>query len=834
MGLRAGIDLGTTNSCVYVLIDGRPVVVRDKFNRPTFPSAVWKHQGQLEIGHEARQRAITGPSTPILEIKRQMGTTGEVTLDGESMSAPQVSTLILRYLKDVSEAFVKKHHPAFAGPISDVVITHPAYFSGAAKADTENAGVAAGFAKVELLAEPVAAALAYSARADQAAGVTADQRLVVFDLGGGTFDVTLLERKADVGVDVIDFGGDAFLGGSDFDACLAEHLRGHLVAQGYALCDLDDKDPADKALLMKLRLLAEKIKIALSNAEVYEMPQPNFAEDRNGVSMDFALAVSREHFNAMTRHLMDRAMRRTHLLLAKQSLADGQKMSEAQMNAMDEAEMRARSRANAAHCQVMLAGSSTWMPIVKERLEAELGRPARILAPDVIVAEGAALRLGATIARVRIGGDAGAPELLLDAPPKSSRRRVAIKGEVKGGGAGLSMKLNVLESGEVLPQTLGDKQTFYFQVDLLEEQPNQFAIVLADAQDAEVLHHEFTIVHDPAFVEPLPPPPDVLAMPISVQTAQGFRTLFPVGARLPASATLPLRTPNTTGQMRIPFYEGDEFQREIVIDGAPRQADFRFELRATMDRSYRIEAEAVLPTAGQTPKVEFAIKPRVLREIDEIRSEWHRLSVMLDEHVTDAAVSKRLSFRRRWAEIEVDFDRALSQQPPDIAHAEALAARARKLTDEAGTVVVLKPPLLELEELVENLLKRVRKEEDRNALKASLERAHKAWQDNDAKAYEDCVKSIDYVDTMYLPPPPPPQELRTRDLAVLEQRKESLRREGKLSPAISAQIAEARHQLEAASPEEVYGVHNQVVVPLFTGGGAGTRIAVVHSDGPLP
>jgi molecular chaperone DnaK (HSP70) len=864
MGLKAGIDLGTTNSCVYVLLGDEWVVVRDKNNRPTVPSAVWKHKGKLMVGNSAK--AYVGPSPgPILEVKRHMGTETKVELDGEQKTAVEVSAIILRHLKDATNAFLKKEYEEtrkekyadWATPITDVVITHPAYFSSAARTATAEAGKLAGFETVTLLPEPIAAALAYAHRAGVTAGNTGDRKILVYDLGGGTFDVTVLERRAADGVvEVLNYGGDSWLGGSNFDLRLAEYLRKQLVKDRYALDGLDSNKPEDAILIQTLKSEAETIKMNLTSRDPVVLAKQNFMRDKDDQPVDLNITISREEFNELTKDLMDRTMSATHWVLAKQSFADGQRfkedqelnqwveeqvrkaevddrrLSEEEREELKNELLRSRSRANAPFCDVIMVGSSCWMPVVKERLKAELDKEAQLEAPDVIVAEGAAIKAAAS-----------GPEAILipttdhhifvslSCPPVTDRaRRFPILGELTGDALVCTVTLsNKKDEDKKEERRLEKRRSFLFQRDLSVGESNEFVLRVTNPANEEILKHTISILHDPNF-QKLDIGRETLAIPIKVQTRSDFETLFAENSKLPVKGEIKLLTPNDSGILRIPFYEGDTYLDEIKIDNAPKQKGVSFVLRAEMDQKYKVKAEAVMEDNEKPPSVEFEIRPRKVRTIDEIQEDLDRLKRQLEDRLAGVkSEDKKLKFLGSRRQLEREIERELQSLRPELGHVEDLAAQFRKLVEEAGMVRQLTPSYDDLKAEFEPRRRYAPNSADVETLNQLLRDAEKVWEAQDEDEWNVRVKQCRELTRTWEPPPPPPStgdrtppppaEVRQIGLNGLEGMRKEVERwpddVAQERDALLAEIEATKSKVRSAPEIAIYSLHVTEVVPLY-------------------
>ena len=351
MGKIIGIDLGTTNSCVAVIEGGEAVVIPNAEGGRTTPSAVaFKADGERIVGRAAKQQAISKPERTVLSIKRHMGTNYKVDVDGKSYTPQEISAIILRKLKQDAEAYL-------GGPVTDAVITVPAYFSDAQRQATKDAGKIAGLEVKRIVNEPTAAALAYGIDKEN------EQKILVYDLGGGTFDVSIIEMGDGV-QEVLATNGDTQLGGDDFDKKIVDWLVATFKAeQGVDLSK-------DRMAMERLRDAAEKAKIDLSGMTATNINLPFIAQDQDGPK-HLDVSLSRAKFNELTADLVARTV-----TPVKRALADAG-LSAADID------------------KVLLVGGSTRIPAVQEKVKELLGKePFKGINPDECVAMGAALQGG--------------------------------------------------------------------------------------------------------------------------------------------------------------------------------------------------------------------------------------------------------------------------------------------------------------------------------------------------------------------------------------------------------------------------------------------------------
>ncbi len=366
-----GIDLGTTNSCVAVYEGGEPVVITNPEGSRTTPSVVaFSKTGERIIGQVAKRQAITNPDRTIMSIKREMGTNYTVEIDGKKYTPQEISAMILKKLKDDAEAYL-------GTTVSQAVITVPAYFSDAQRQATKDAGKIAGLEVLRIINEPTAAALAYGVDKDPK-----EQKVMIYDLGGGTFDVSILEISDGV-FEVLATNGNTRLGGDDFDNRVIDWIADKFAKENGGI-DLRK----DKMALQRLKEAAEKAKIELSGMMSANINLPFITADATGAK-HFDATLTRAEFDRITADLVEATM-----TPVKNALRDAN-LTTAQID------------------KVLLVGGSTRIPAVQEAIRSFIGKePFKGINPDECVAIGAAVQAGV------LGGDVK-DLLLLDVTPLS-------------------------------------------------------------------------------------------------------------------------------------------------------------------------------------------------------------------------------------------------------------------------------------------------------------------------------------------------------------------------------------------------------------------------------
>ena len=350
MGKIIGIDLGTTNSCAAVLEAGAPKIIPNPEGGRTTPSVVAFKKGERIVGEAAKRQALTNPDT-VSSIKRKMGTAEKVKLDGKKYTPEEISAMILGYIKDYSEAYLGEK-------VDKAVITVPAYFNDAQRQATKNAGKIAGLEVERIINEPTAAALSYGLEKDEG------QTILVYDLGGGTFDVSILELGDGV-FEVKSTAGNNKLGGDDFDNRIIDYLVKEFKKENKV--DLSD----DNMAMQRLKEVAEKAKKDLSGMVSTQISAPFISKDEDGEPLHLDMELTRAKFEDLISDLVE-----STIDPVKKALKDA-KITKKDID------------------KVILVGGSTRVPLVYETVTKELGKePSREVNPDEAVAMGAAIQGG--------------------------------------------------------------------------------------------------------------------------------------------------------------------------------------------------------------------------------------------------------------------------------------------------------------------------------------------------------------------------------------------------------------------------------------------------------
>ena len=369
MGKIIGIDLGTTNSCVSVMEGGEAVVIANAEGARTTPSVVaFSKDGERMVGQVAKRQAVTNPDRTISSIKREMGSDYKVRVDNKAYTPQEISAMILQKLKTDAESYLGQS-------VTEAVITVPAYFTDAQRQATKDAGKIAGLEVKRIINEPTAAALAYGLDKET------DQKIMVYDLGGGTFDVSVLEIGDGI-IEVLATAGNNRLGGDDFDECITKYLVEEFKkSEGIDLS-------TDKVAMQRLREAAEKAKIELSGVTSSNINLPYITADATGPK-HLDMTLTRAKFNELTHHLVEKTVGPVKQALSDAGLSAGELS------------------------KVLLVGGSTRIPAVQDEVKALTGKEGfKGINPDECVALGAAIQGGV------LGGDVEGI-LLLDVTPLS-------------------------------------------------------------------------------------------------------------------------------------------------------------------------------------------------------------------------------------------------------------------------------------------------------------------------------------------------------------------------------------------------------------------------------
>ncbi|HJL30645.1 MAG TPA: Hsp70 family protein, partial [Polyangiaceae bacterium LLY-WYZ-15_(1-7)] len=728
-----GIDLGTTNSEVAILDPSERdlLVYADEFGRKTIPSAVaWDpKKEELLVGRAARNRRGRTPG-PIESIKRKMGHPTTVMVGPKEMAPEEVSAAILGELKEAMLAHLKKGAPdEIDVRVGRAVITVPAYFDAPQMEATRKAGELAGLEVLGLLQEPTAAAIYHTWRHQ-----LGDGNFLVYDLGGGTFDVSIL-RCLGGEYQVLAIDGDNYLGGDDFDRRYAEVLRKRLSEQGYDL-DLDVRDDAEDATrFLRLVHLAQEIKESLSTREVVMVAKHDFATDRGGEPLSFEAEIGRAEYEEAIGDLVDTTIR-----CCERAIARSLEVAGVGAGDID---------------HVVLVGGSTRVPAVMKAVQEKLCAPAGIEAPlqdevDTCVALGAAIH-AAQLGGLRLGLEAteNKPEtrVLFTSPLVARKPELKLSLEVEAAPDGVSEVAVSDDEGPLVTAELSEIPSGRLRmvVPLGEEPEQRVRLELLGTQDAPLAEVPFALYRGD--VRPRASSlskPSVIAKDIALEVVRAGRrerkVLIPRGAGLPHSAEHRFYTADKSGAVVLRLLQNRLPIKTLVVT-VPEGTEVGtpVDLALSCDETMRLEAKAVVagqelwaqiePAQLEAPKSAAAVEALLAEAEDVARGLWGR----------------EASFYRRELEPLATGLREVLSTDPD--KAAALAARLQLLVEEFrdGSGEGLSPPMHRFEGILDALRRVVYRAGgtmlgmDQEAWEARIEdlqqRASAAWDAGDAAAW---------------------------------------------------------------------------------------------------
>jgi molecular chaperone DnaK (HSP70) len=649
-----GIDLGTTFSVVAVngrveLASDYPggpgvhlkecdvTVIPTPYGEPTFPSVIMQDPENPErylFGADALQRAEEG-IPPVMFSKRKIGTREAIPMQTKSVWAKDVAREFLRYMKSCAEQ-------ALAGPVARAVVTHPAYFDRGAVEETREAAIEAGFDMAlpeQMLMEPVAAALSYS-RTDRRDPL----RVLTYDMGGGTFDVTCLERREGV-LDMRAFDGDHLLGGYNFDRELAHWIRQRLQEHGRRI-NLDESRADDRGRLMRLLRLAERVKIDLANSPadsaMVEIRARDILVDVDGKPVQINERISREQFVALIQPHLDKAVACCRRALAKAKVGP------------DEIH------------EILLVGGSTYGPwIARSLVDAFPPVQPKLFSPDLCVGAGAAIHAQLVLPAL-VKGECYT--LTLDAPTTCVLDRINIAGQVAGESAVSLRAILILPDGRAVePSTLDTKGMFLFENVELEVDLNRFRLHIMNSDGIRVLEHNFSVAYSPADTD-TSAVVTVLPRPLYIETVDGLAPIAEEGVPLPARCSRTFRRVNDNPNITLRLFQEEEPIGEVRIENIPpeggRGSEVHLELEVTEKNQIRGTA-VVRTTAGKTV-VETAVQVRFNRpEIapgNDLRREFDGLRRALMARLLSAD-DRAQEIEREGLELVNIIERLFEQQP---------------------------------------------------------------------------------------------------------------------------------------------------------------------------
>jgi molecular chaperone DnaK len=829
-----GIDLGTTNSVIALLdaTDSGLLTGHDEHGRKTFPSVVGYHPELRRVvaGRPALALRMGNSPLPLSSVKRFMGLDKTFPLGPETLTPPQASAHVLRLLREALAFGLKDARYL----LDAAVITLPAYFNHNQIEATRGAGQLAGFDVVELLHEPTAAAIFYSWIENHA-----DATYLVYDLGGGTFDVSIV-RKRFGDYEVLGVSGDPFLGGDDFDRLLASHLldslRTRSESEGFSF---DLTTPEGAANFTRLVHVAEGIKIELTDAERVERYVPDFLPDASGRGLGLEASVDRAAFNRLIKDKVDRTIDCCHEALA-----------------------RARDRAGLRLADVdyvVLVGGSSRVPLVRDTVRSAFCNPdlpehvrcinPLLHEPDLCVAYGAALRAATYGTRYMFftGGpaiedqDEPGLELHLTSPPNTRDVDYQLTGVVRLQTGqendprsailppeGYSVRILSLATGLTEEVFLDGRGSFAQTLSLEPETDNALELTVCDESGREQAK-VVTVVRHQRDARPLGPgvlPTQLITKPLQIEVLSRGRqrvkqVVAPVGATLPGTFRCTCRTQDQAGRIVVPIFEENRVIKQMVIDrldpllpvGSP------VEVELAIDVKHNVQVRVAVRPGGDEERCEMATieappPPRrpTRAEIDEVQKK-------IDELLPMFSGSFRTRVRGRAVQLQQDLLEALRYE--DEPKAIQRMAELRELLEhlEASRGQILDPPWPRFAQLVRqclDLAAEVSRATGRNRdelfefAHAQERYAEQAYEEHNAALYRECRENLEkyagYLeqllrDTLPRPVPEPirPPEEEARDnldrfRAYLAHVWKQVRQKGRadLEPRLSAIARQAQ------------------------------------------
>jgi molecular chaperone DnaK len=613
-----GIDLGTTNSVIALLdaTDGALITGRDELGHAVFPSVV---------GYRAEEgRAVAGPAAlrlreeaggTVSSVKRSMGLDRDFAVGPCRLTAPEVSARILRHLREVLARTLRDDRYL----LDSAVITMPAYFNHDQIEATRRAGELAGFEVAELLHEPTAAAIYYGWALDHG-----DASYLVYDLGGGTFDVSVIRRRHG-DYEVLGVCGDPFLGGDDFDRLLASWLLHHSSLRAYA--GRPEFQPGTRNF-ERLVHAAEQIKTELSAQERVARHVPDLLTADDGTKLALEAEVDRATFQRLIREKIDRTVECCQVALGRAREKAGVRLSDIDY--------------------VLLVGGSSKIPLVRETVRTAFCNPARaeharsaeplVHEPDLCVAYGAAIQAAAH--GVRFTDLPGDLELHVTSPPGAAETAYTLTGIVRGPGAadvmnGGSVRVQLPAAGVVEEAFFDERGTFAQPVELQPDRENLLHLAVCDPAGADLAFVPFRVCHRPGGrrLGRGVLPAQLITKPLKIQILDRARrpvkqTVAPVGASLPGTFACTCRTVDQSGRIVVPVYEENRLIKELLIEdidpdlplGSPVEVEFRVDVKHNIQVELTVQAGGPANARVATAYIQAAAtaRPPTRADVEEV------------------------------------------------------------------------------------------------------------------------------------------------------------------------------------------------------------------------
>lgn len=761
MSCIVGIDLGTTYSGVAIpeerTGDGFFTIrecpgysmIKDNHKNRITPSVVAENnRGEIVVGHSAKGLAGLTPE-PIMFAKRHMGKDKiyKLAKQGE-LSPADVSMHILKYLKKMAEERLGE-------TVNEAVITVPAYFSLKAKQMTEEAGKRAGLKVAQIAQEPVAAALMYFA-GDQRDSL----RIMTYDLGGGTFDVAILEKKDGViGSDsILVFDGDPNLGGCDFDKLLANWIIDRLNERDYNL-KLDLDNPSDKAIFAKFMVIAERVKIKLSQNEGYFIQDYNTGiTDHSGMPVSIDLEITRDKFEDMIKNEIEYTIKICHR--AMQEKAD---------NPIDPAKID----------EIIMVGGSSKIPLVARRLEEEFGKKPKLIEPDLCVAMGAAI-LAST------EGEIYGCLKLDPVPAETELQQISVTGRLIPGSnlsevEGCNVKLRAKDGSYAKAIKVGANGGFVFlNITLALKSTTDFIISASTRAGVEVASHRFSVkqTDKPVITGLITKIPELLSKPIGIMFKEGLYLVAPARTPLSFQTVVQAETADTSGKVRIPIIEENYPLGEVVVENVPTDlaVGSKVEITLTIHENYSITGKAYIPSLALKSDdvvINIPIPPQKSKE--ELRRDFEML-LMKAQDALQGASTVRLFDEARGTRLKdrlEDCRKMLEARDPDLARIQDCLDEIETLIREITAGWKPNPPRSVFDQKAKearDLLARAIKQKPKiledgydSQLEAIQERANKAYKEQNSAIWKDSFKKLgrlcdelEKIGQVIIGKPPPP------------------------------------------------------------------------------
>ncbi|MBI3248833.1 MAG: Hsp70 family protein [Deltaproteobacteria bacterium] len=796
MGRIIGIDLGTTYSVVAVpqVIEGAFFdningysVIKDSMKRRTIPSVVADDgKGNILVGHRAKGRAGMRPN-PIFFVKRHMGEERAFPLAGKACRPEEVSAEILKYLKDLASQQLGEE-------VTEAVITVPAYFTMKQKQMTEKAGELAGLRVAQIAQEPVAAALMYSLE-DARDPLT----IMTYDLGGGTFDIAILEKRDGV-FSVKAFDGNRFLGGFDFDKRLTFWIIEQLSQYDLNL-NLDDDN--DSIIFSKFMILAERAKIELSKVDIYQMQEPNTGiVDHRGEPVSIELEIPRTALEDLIRDYIEDTVRYCW-----------RAMNEKATPAIKPEQID----------EIVMVGGSSRIPMVAQRLEQEFGRTPRLVEPDLCVAIGAAILAGTQGQRLgsvkldSIPSETDLPFILVSGTVQPSKEFPQV--------SGCRATLRAADGSYQKTQDTPASGGFAFQqVRLAPEATSEFLLRVAASDGRELLAHRFTVKQSAGAVQAASAEgldTNILAKPIRIMTIDGLENVVNERTALPHECHVPAETTDQSGVVRVAIYEENNLLGEIVVDGLPTTLPIASGVDITLNiqRDYQILGKAYVPAVARNGQVVVQLPPIVVKGLDELRLDFENLLMRGKEALAAADPGKVFALGKRVREGLDAVHKMLNEKGADRAKIQERMDEVATLIEQLSTGWRPDPArevFIEAAQEVENLIAQVCKKKPEAAqdgyeqqLQAICNMAEKAYVNKNTTTWKDAARRL--VDLqqrlekmlnadLVLPPPDPQQLVLQLGMELQKLRGEASKR-GRLS-ALEKEFQSCADSLKRIDPKD--------------------------------